>query len=327
MGFLDQYVIGQEHAKKSIAIAFSNYMTMKEAQDETLPKDNLLLIGNSGTGKTYMISLLAERAGLPIAKSKLTGKSTEGYKGENLSTVFDQIREKTSDQSPYGIVFLDEIDKLASDTWGSGAGFGSRLQNELIGWMEDAVVQTDDKKKESIRTKNLLFVTAGAFSGSDAYASLSKIVQTRVGDMKCTAQELLYHVRPEDLVSYGLKPELVGRLPVISVLNPLTVDDKVRILTQAKESVLSGYRRLLQFKGYDTRLEDDFPVFVAEHAPSNTGARALHAVCNNIFTDILFEPEKYAGEDGAIILDAGLAKQIMSLYQENRIAQPSRIGF
>jgi ATP-dependent Clp protease ATP-binding subunit ClpX len=314
--FLDRYIIGQERAKKSAAVAFSNYMALKEVPDPAIRKDNLLLIGGSGTGKTRILTLLADHAGLPLAKTKATGKSSEGYRGQNLSSIFSQIISKTKDPAPYGIVFIDEIDKLT----GAENYFGPKLQEEIIGW-ENATVDIDG---DVFLTNNLLIVAAGAFNGNAHHPSLAKIIGERSG-MHNATQDMLQQVRPEDLIEYGLITELVGRFPVIGVLHPLSIEDKVQILTTAKDSVLQGYMRLLEIKGYNPQLEEGFAQFIAEQAPQDTGARALHSVCNEVFTDLLYDPAAYA-KNNKIILDTTIAKKLIVLYQEKEKKRKT-IGF
>ncbi|MBI4441298.1 AAA family ATPase [Candidatus Woesearchaeota archaeon] len=320
---LDEYVVGQHDAKRTISVAFSNYMTKKETNDEELSKDNLLLIGPSGVGKTYMISLLAKKANIPMVQTNLTGKSSEGYKGENLSRVFEQLRAQTSGNAPYGIVFFDEIDKIAQDNWGGGDGFGSRLQNELIGWLEEAPVQgsNDFGAKVGLSTRNILFVTAGAFQGKP---SLDDIIRKRLGGTRTIGfgaqrQEdigySLLRVKPEDLVAYGLRHELVGRLPAVAILNPLNVDDKVKILTETKQSTLAKYTKLLQRKGYTLELDKEVAYEIATRCPPETGARALQSICTDLFKPILYEPKKYADSDKKIRISPELAKQLMILYK------------
>lgn len=328
--YLDQYIIGQEEAKKEAAIAFSNYIIRMQEGDEDLPKDNLLLIGPSGVGKSLIISQLAKRANIPIIQTKLTGKSTEGYKGENLSVIFEQLHEKTKNHNPYAIIFLDELDKLTREDGGNG--FGSKLQDELIGYLEDADITIDLDRRRSetatINTKNILFVTAGAFQGTKGN-SLQDIIAKRIGSHKKIGfggmdestnkqniSTLLQYTRPEDLINYGLKPELIGRLPAIAILNSLSLEDKTRILTKARGSPLQKYLRLMERKGYRVHVEEKSMEVIANLCPAETGARALASICNNLFRPIIFEPEKYTNARNEIFITPTLTTNLISLYRD-----------
>lgn len=319
--YLDEYIIGQNEAKRGVAVAFSNYMTRFSKDDENLPKENILLLGPSGVGKTYMISLLAKKAGLPLAQTKITGKSVEGYKGENLSSVFNYISSETGgDEVPYGIVFFDEIDKVVKS---DNIGFGNSIQDELIGWLEEAIIQCksdSNKYKTQISTKNLLFVFAGAFYGEGR--SLYEIVEERlygkrnqIGFDKDTENkkqkrenpELMQQVTQSDIIKYGIKPELVGRIPSVNVLNPLSLDEKITILSSAKNSSLSQYIDLLSAKGFEVRVEPDSYAEIVRHSDARTGARSLSSVCNKVFTKIMYDPEFYL-KDGVITITPELIR-------------------
>jgi len=335
--YLNQYIISQDHAKKVVAVAFSNHMIRFKTKNRNLPRGNILLIGPSGVGKTYMVSLLAKKASLPMAQTKLSGKSSEGYKGENLSSVFEQIIAHGQDKAPYGIVFFDEIDKLARDDWGSGSGFGPRLQDELIGWLEETAISNQDLAYTSghsrrLNTKNLLFVTAGAFQGLGE-DSLENIIARRLNinkrsigfstnskdsEKQIDKDYLLQKVLPQDLVTYGLKTELIGRFSSIGVFYPLSVEDKVRILIESKNSPLRKYSQLLESKGYELKIEKSVPKIIIDHCPPETGARAIDAICNNLFLEILYKPEKYADENRVIRVTADLTQKLINLYTNKK---------
>jgi len=324
--YLDRYLIGQEDAKRTVAVAFSNYMTRVRSGNPDLPKDNLLLIGPSGTGKTYLMSLLAKKASLPFAETKAVGKSDEGYKGENLSTVFEQIRSKTTEEAPAGIVFIDEIDKLASG--GDTGRMRDSLQDEVIGWAEETVIYGDtnsNKKPKPINTRNILFAIAGAFQGTGRDA-LESIIKRRLRSKQGRtigfgsqveiqtpedAEKILSSVTPEDLIEYGLKPELIGRFSSMGILHKLDQEQKIRILTEAEGSRLKQYKALFQEKGYSLELEESVYALIVNAAPEETGARGLSAICNDLFTDYLYDPAEFADDDGVILVTEENARKFI----------------
>lgn len=325
VAYLDRFVIGQEHAKRVLAVSFSNYMVRKIEERESLPISNILSIGSTGVGKTLCVSLLAKRAEIPVAQVKATGKSSEGYKGENLSTVFDYIRKETKERAPYGVVFIDELDKLAD-----GEFFSRKLQQSLVGWLEGAVIagdgRTDTRDNDRIDTRNLLFVTAGAFQKTEG-KTLIEIIQGRLGMNQRSigfghsspdsvlldyGTNVLTQVTSEDLIAYGLMPELVGRLPTRAVFHPLSVDDKIRILNESENSVLDGYKQLLELRGYRVQISHDMLRTIVEKCPSETGARGLKEVCDLMFVNLIYEPEQYASADRTITLTPTLLDELVN---------------
>ncbi len=334
--YLDAYVVGQERAKKTVAIAFSNYMAFVKTKDQSLPKSHLMLLGPTGSGKTYMVDLLAELADVPIAKAKLTGKSSEGYVGHRLSDVFKIIADQNKKDNQAGIIFLDELDKIARDGLmiDGFSGYGSRLQLEMIGWLEGdkVLLRYEDngagsgRKEKWINTENFLFVTAGAFHESEGGKSLAEIIakrlnlnQTAIGfgrDHRDRTREDFSHlqlVQAEDLIEYGLKRELVGRIPYLGVLAELTTDEKVEILTSARNSIITGYTNLFAAKGYQLQLHDSVPRIIVEASPRETGARALPFACGRLFTEVLFDPDAYCTAEKVITINDEVARKLLSV--------------
>ncbi len=308
VSYLDKVVIGQEQAKKAAAVVFSNYMIRKESGDESLPKEALILIGPTGSGKTMIFNKLAQKSGLPFAKASLTGKSSEGYVGHRLSETFKLIREKSDEEAPYGVVFLDEIDKIAIDN-AFRSDFGPKLQQEIIGWIEGDKIQLKydeglTRKEEWMDTKNLLFIMAGAFYGDNNESALEKIINKRIcgektigfGTQKAQpdAQKILTQIKPEDLINYGLKPELVGRITGRATLEQLTTEDKARIIKESEDSILKRYANLIEARGYNLSIDEEVFMIIAEHSKKETGARDLNTICSKLFMEILYDPENYA---------------------------------
>ncbi|MBI4152213.1 AAA family ATPase [Candidatus Woesearchaeota archaeon] len=323
--YLDDYVIGQEEAKKDVAVAVSSLMMRKATGDETLPKMNTMLIGPTGVGKTYMMKILARKAGIPFAFTKLVGRSAEGYYGQNVSKVFDQIHlqakgKEEDEEAPYGIVFLDEIDKIVYGGVGGKFSFGEQMQNELIGWVEEdhlsrALGEGNSRTAYQLNTKNLLFVVAGAFQGrGKQHDGLSEIIASRLAGgrqigfgaahpQRAEKDSLLHQVQPEDLMSWGFLPELVGRFPVVSTLDRLTEEQRVRILTEAKDSTLAGHVRLLTAQGYTIKDPTLLAQLIVSRCPAETGARGLASVCSQLFRDVLFDPSAFADNNKNICID------------------------
>ena len=323
INYLNDYVIEQHDAKEEVAAAFSTYATKVLNQGEKLPKNHMLFLGSTGVGKTYLMQVLAKRAGIPFVQGKLTGKSTEGYKGENLSELFEQVKTAADEDAPHVIVYLDEIDKLARDDWGSGSGFGARIQDELIGWLEEATIIGDKKNPRPINTKNILFILTGAFHGSTG-RDLEDIIKKRLTGEKhvgfgmqqtqqYTTQDLIAKITPQDLIEYGLKQELVGRMPSIVPFHPLTTEHKVRILKEAKDSQLTLYENLFKLRGYNLIIEPGVHEVIAERCPKETGARSLNAVCAQLFKRVILQTKELADEKNNIVMTPQRAEQLLNV--------------
>ncbi|MBT4446536.1 AAA domain-containing protein [archaeon] len=345
VAYLDKTVIGQTRAKKASAVTFSNYMINMENKDSNLPKDCMILIGPTGSGKTMIMKTLSQAAGIPYAKASLSGKASEGYVGHRLSDVFKQISEVTDDESPYAVVFLDEVDKVAINSESLGNDYGPKLQQEMIGWLEGDKILLKTKKEGNrdekwLDTSNILFVMAGAFHGPDEAQSLEKIISKRIGvesrigftrsKSKPEEEDLLSYVLPEDLINFGLKPELVGRISARATLSELSIADKVRILRESESSILKKYENLMQIKGYGMIYDNSVLSVIAGQCPERTGARDLNAVCSNLFMEIIYDPSKFA-EDKKITLTPDLVMNLLSAnpvieVQEAVVSVSSELG-
>jgi len=325
--YLDRFVVGQEEAKKKMAIVFSLYMKRAQAETEgvALPKGHLILIGPPGVGKTYMTDLLVEKAELPVAKTSVTGKSAAGYVDESLSTVFSSFWAKTKgEEAPFGVIFIDEIDKVVHSEWREDF-FGPKQQEELIGWLGGTYVQigtTERRTPIRMSTNNLLFITAGAFEGDGK--RLAKIIAQRQGDLQGSISgfgregvrpqkygEQLHAVTPNDLIAYGLRPELVRRLPFIGVLDPLSVDDKIKILKGTEKSVIGRYQNLFALEGYSLALDEAVYELLAKRSPPEVGASGLETACEQLFQEILFSTEEYGDGAQVIRITPELAEKLL----------------
>ncbi len=346
--YLNQYIIGQDDAKKRVAIALKKYRIRIETKDESIEKGNLLLIGPTGTGKTYMMSILAEGQDIPFVNIKTSAKSQTGYVGENLSSaVFKQLLikmrkteriEPNKIYEPTGIIFIDEFDKLGSDK-NSNEDMFVKLQQEIIGWAENDNITAEVDKHSSpiINTKNLLFVGAGAFSKVEGkHESLSEIVTGRMDLRKIgfkpdkeekekysNSGNLMSLVSEVDLEKYGLMPELVGRFAERALFNPLTIDELVKIFCNVKDSVYSSYKKIIEYDGYKLEMDEKVPRIIAEKCSKETGARAIKTISADIFNEILYEPEKFSDKKKIIKLTPELVNNILSGYnREDKNKKP-----
>ena len=312
VAWLNDRVVGQHQAKKIAAVAFSNFYARMLAKDESLPKSNVLMVGPTGVGKTLIVSLLAQEAKLPYIEAKMTGKSVEGYVGTNFSRVFLPLMDLEG-PSPYAVVFLDELDKVVDERY-----FGDRLQTELVGLLENGVLHLsrDREPPKIIYTDNILFFGAGAFSGTRSQNSLQAIIRRRIGGDGIgfhavqPGRNLWSGVTPDDLIEYGLMPELVGRFPMVASLDELSVDQKVSILWDVPDSIVYRNIRLFEVRGYDVKYRKSFAEEIAWMANPAVGARGLEALCGTIFTDLFYDPGKYSSGGRKITLDRKLVRAI-----------------
>ena len=309
---LDDYVIGQDEAKKALSVAVYNHykrVTASKNLDVELQKSNILMLGPTGSGKTLLAQTLARLLNVPFAIADATTLTEAGYVGEDIESILTRLLQAADynvEAAEKGIVFIDELDKIARK--GDNPSItrdvsGEGVQQGLLKLLEGSVVNVPpqggrkhpDQKMIPVNTKNILFICGGAFDG------IEKKIAARMNTMvvgfnaskakeQIDRENLLQYIAPQDLKSFGLIPEIIGRLPVLTYLEPLDRQALRNILTEPKNAIIRQYVKLFELDGITLKFDEEVYEYIVDKAIEfRLGARGLRSICEAIMTDLMFE--------------------------------------
>ena len=339
--FLDQYVIGQDDAKRYLAVAVYNHykrlLQPKDKNDVEIEKSNIIMVGSTGTGKTLLARTIAKLLHVPFTIVDATVLTEAGYVGEDIESILTrllQVADYNVEEAERGIVFIDEIDKIARK--GDNPSItrdvsGEGVQQGLLKLLEGSVVNVPpqggrkhpDQKMIPVNTKNILFICGGAFDGIER--KIAQRLNTNVVGysaakeaVKIDRGNLMHYIAPQDLKSFGLIPEIIGRLPVLTYLNPLDRTALRNILTEPKNSIIKQYVKLFEMDGVKLEFESEVFEYIVDKAIEyKLGARGLRSIVETIMNDVMFEIPSQQTERFVVTLD--YAKQQMGKANVSRL--------
>lgn len=311
--FMDQYVIGQDEAKKHLAVAVYNHykrLTQKHSNDDVeIEKSNIIMVGRTGTGKTLLARTIAKMLHVPFTIVDATVLTEAGYVGEDIESILTRLLQAADydvDAAEKGIVFIDEIDKIARK--GDNPSItrdvsGEGVQQGLLKLLEGSIVNVPpqggrkhpDQKMIPVNTKNILFICGGAFDGIEK--KIAQRLNTQVVGFTASKEtavldrdNMLQYIAPQDLKSFGLIPEIIGRLPILTYLEPLDRQALRNILTEPKNAIIRQYVKLFELDNITLNFNEEVFEYIVDKAVEfKLGARGLRSICEAIMTDLMFE--------------------------------------